>query len=139
MDYLTRYLNGEYEQVWQELINLGSAIREGELYVQAEAVARETMRRVRKNVETLIERLQELNFKFEETPLTPPELVWSQHIQELEQQLGPLPLSLKIFYEEMGEVSFRGLHPKLSNSYHESEDDFSEEDAPSVYYDPLVV
>jgi len=47
MSYLERYTNGEYEQVWDDLLALGAKVREGQVYPDALAVARETMRRVR--------------------------------------------------------------------------------------------
>jgi hypothetical protein len=45
MSYLERYLTGEHEQVWAELVALGAAVRDEPLYSDALAVARETMRR----------------------------------------------------------------------------------------------
>jgi hypothetical protein len=62
--YLERYLAGEYEQVWAELQALGAAIREEPLYSDALAVARETMRRVRENLEMLIPRLVAIGYQF---------------------------------------------------------------------------
>jgi hypothetical protein len=62
--YLERYINGEYEQVWEELLALGAAVREESVYADAAAVARETMRRVRKNIEILIQRLIQVGFIF---------------------------------------------------------------------------
>lgn len=62
--YLERYLAGEYEQVWAELQTLGAAVREEPVYADALAVARETMRRARANIETLIERLLALGYQF---------------------------------------------------------------------------
>jgi hypothetical protein len=50
MNYLERYQNGEYEQVWKELQDLGEAVREEPTYSQAKEVAAETMRRVRWHV-----------------------------------------------------------------------------------------
>lgn len=44
---LDRYLHGECQPVWDELVGLGAAVREEPLYSDALAVARETMRRVR--------------------------------------------------------------------------------------------
>jgi hypothetical protein len=52
--YLERYLNGEREQVWAELMTLGAAVREVPLYSDAWAVASETMRRVRHTIELLV-------------------------------------------------------------------------------------
>jgi hypothetical protein len=62
--YLDRYLAGEYEQVWDELMALGAAVREEPLYSDARAVTRETMRRVRANIETLVPRWEAIGYKF---------------------------------------------------------------------------
>jgi hypothetical protein len=43
--YLDRYLAGEHEDVWAELMSLGAQVRERSLLDDATAVARETMRR----------------------------------------------------------------------------------------------
>ncbi len=64
MSYLERYTNGEYEQVWDELFHLGMGIRHEDFYPDALAVARETMRRVRQNIELLINRLVQIGFIF---------------------------------------------------------------------------
>jgi hypothetical protein len=62
--YLDRYLAGEHEQVWDELMALGAAVREEPVYSDALAVARETMRRSRSNIETLIPRLDQAGYVF---------------------------------------------------------------------------
>jgi hypothetical protein len=62
--FLERRLAGEYEQVWAELQALGEAVREEPLYGDALAVARETMRRVRENLEMLIPRLVAVGYQF---------------------------------------------------------------------------
>jgi hypothetical protein len=64
MSFLERYTNGEYQQVWDELVQLGSAVREEPLASDARAVARETMNRVRQNISALIRRLLQLGFSF---------------------------------------------------------------------------
>jgi hypothetical protein len=53
MNYLERYRNGEYEQVWDELRALGPAVRDEPHYSQAREVAAETMRRVRRHTPSL--------------------------------------------------------------------------------------
>lgn len=70
--YLERYLAGEYEQVWVELEALGEAVREEPLYGDALAVARETMRRVRENLEVLIPRLVTVGYQFGYSWIQPP-------------------------------------------------------------------
>jgi len=49
MNYLERYRNGEFEQVWNELQALGPAVRRELNFTQAQDVAAETMRRVERN------------------------------------------------------------------------------------------
>lgn len=114
MDYLARYNKGEYIQVWEELIKLGPEIRQGELYSQAEMVAKETMKRIKANLKTLVERLKSLDYDFKYEPVTPPNKGRKKEIKAFEKKFGLLPLSLKIFYEEVGQVNFMGSHPKLS-------------------------
>ena len=51
-NFLERYEQGKHEQVWDELVALGAAVREEPLAADARAVAHETMRRARANVLT---------------------------------------------------------------------------------------
>ncbi|HEY7782164.1 MAG TPA: hypothetical protein VIC85_18385 [Ktedonobacterales bacterium] len=62
--FLERYERGESEQVWTELIALGQAVREEPVYSDALAVAHETMRRARENIERLIPRLVAVGYQF---------------------------------------------------------------------------
>jgi hypothetical protein len=62
MNYLEHYQNGEYEQVWKELQDLEAGVRQELYYTQAKEVATETMRRVRRNSERIISRLQKLGY-----------------------------------------------------------------------------
>ena len=62
--FLDRYQNGEREQVWAEMAALGPQVREEPWFEDAWAVARETMRRARCNVERIIERLDGLGYQF---------------------------------------------------------------------------
>jgi hypothetical protein len=182
MNYLQRYLRGEYEQVWDELLSLGAAVREEEVYPEALAVARETMQRVRHNIEMLIQRLIRIGFVFgydyqllallkrseddgnwqlweayfemlswvrEQPPVFLPSTLleealademgthaalephfeeevdvyrqdWLQdptrppslkpYLDEMEQEIGPLSLSMRAWYEQVGAVNFVGYH-----------------------------
>jgi hypothetical protein len=168
--YLERYLSGEYQQVWAELVAQGARVREEPLYSDAWAVACETMRRVRANIERMIPRLVTVGFRFGYEHLIQqmlPEpmgtdnwrgylavLEWSRkqppvfmparlaeeyheyivelglddlgpdmsdpgveapdmraYIEELDRLVGPLPLSLRAWYTEVGAVNFYGYHP----------------------------
>lgn len=64
MGYLERYLGGECAGVWNELQQLAAQVREEPIYSSALAVATETMRRVRRNCERIVERLQSLSYAF---------------------------------------------------------------------------
>ena len=61
---LRRYLAGEHEAVWAELTALGPSVRERRYFDDAWGVARETMRRARRNVELIIPRLDRLGYRF---------------------------------------------------------------------------
>jgi hypothetical protein len=126
MSYLERYVHGEQLQVWDELLAAGSRVREEPLASQAWAVARETMRRVRHNVDLLHIRLPALGYTFgygwveEEDPTfavgqapvwAPPAPDVDEQIADLERQAGPLPLSLRAFYALVGAVNFVGAAP----------------------------
>ncbi|GHO49495.1 hypothetical protein [Ktedonospora formicarum] len=186
MTYLERYLNGEYEQVWDELMQLGADVRQEPVYTDALSVARETMRRVRRNIETLIERLphrgyifgydhrvqpiegstffdkqrdylemlawirtqppiflsanymdeayaEDEKYVFDLSPMfrynidTPEDVeewkrslpdgwTWpvrmSTYVDEIERTIGPVPLSVRAWYEIVGAVNFFGYHPQ---------------------------
>jgi hypothetical protein len=64
LHYFERYQEGSYREVWNELVQLGSAVFEDRLYPEAFAVARAMIQRVRTNIETLLERLGQLGFVF---------------------------------------------------------------------------
>jgi hypothetical protein len=123
MTYLSRYLAGEHETVWAELTALGPAERDEPVWSDARAVARETMTRVRRNAEQLIASLRELGYEFRpETwmpqPLLTPRLADLALIDELEDRVGgPLPLSVRAFYENVGPISLRGRHPQWELEY----------------------
>ncbi|MGH2496471.1 MAG: hypothetical protein ACRDIV_17365 [Ktedonobacteraceae bacterium] len=62
--YLERYQSGEYESVWNELVFLGASVRQEPVYADSLAVAREIMRRVRHDIEILVDRLVQRHFIF---------------------------------------------------------------------------
>jgi hypothetical protein len=122
MNYLERYRSGEYEQVWNELQALGPAVRQEPHYSQACEVAAETMRRVRRNCELIVSRLQALGYVFgtypdgstgyyTQGPLVPPSEKMLADLAELEERVGPLPISLAAFWREVGTVDWVGRRP----------------------------
>ena len=121
MNYLERYRNAEYVEVWNELLALGPNVRSEPHYAQAQEVAAETMRRVRRNCERLISRLRTLGYVFgtfpdgtrrsyQVEPLTPPSASMRADSNELASEAGPLPLSLTTFWQEVGAIDFVGMH-----------------------------
>jgi hypothetical protein len=62
--FYDRYMAGEHQQVWSDLIALGEAVRQEPVYSDAQAVARETMRRAQANIERLIDRLHAMGYRF---------------------------------------------------------------------------
>jgi hypothetical protein len=117
--YLERYHNGERDQVWQELVNHGAAIRTEPLYSEAQAVAREMMQRARHNVALIDERLQRLGFRFldAQSGWMPPDDVFLEDLASLEYAHGLLLLVLSTWFEIVGQVCWMGDHPRLSCYY----------------------
>jgi hypothetical protein len=122
MNYLERYLNGEYEQVWSDLQALGPAVRQEPHYALACEVAVETMHRVRHNCEIIVSRLHSAGYNFgafpdgarrsyRAEPLAAPSKAMRADCAELEELAGPLPLSLVAFWQEVGAVDLVGMHP----------------------------
>jgi len=77
-------------------------------------VAYDTMDRVRQNVETIIGRLRGMKYRFEEKPRTPPGAKTWKLLQRLEAKAGPVPLSLRTFWEVVGEVNLMGSHESVN-------------------------
>lgn len=65
--FLERYQAGDYVAVWDDLVALGEGVRSEPYYADALAVAAETMRRARHNVELLIQRLDAKGYRFRDT------------------------------------------------------------------------
>lgn len=78
MDLLERYLSGACAQVWADLVSLGPRVRQDPYLSAAQAVARETMRRVRHNIEILIPRFESIGYVFG--------YQWAQEMVEVEEQ-----------------------------------------------------
>ena len=112
-----RYQAGAHRAVWRELVALGSAVRNDAHAADALAVAYETMRRVDANVRTIVERLTSMRYTFVPDPTprphVPPSAGAAKAVAAFEKAFGTLPLSLRAFYEVVGEVNLIGRHPAL--------------------------
>jgi hypothetical protein len=126
-----RYIAGEHEAVWRELVALGGEARSQAHAADALAVAYETMHRVDQNIRLLSDRLSALQYEFvapgqrgalfglvkakAHAPHTPPDPQAWDKIRELEEACeGPIPISLRAFYDVVGEVNLLGRHPVLA-------------------------
>jgi hypothetical protein len=80
------------------------------------------MRRVRRNCERIVSRLGSTGYVFglypdgstgyyTEGPLVPPSDATRADRASLEEQVGPIPLSLVAFWQEVGSVDLVGMHP----------------------------
>ena len=107
---LQRYQAGDCERVWAELNAMGDAVREPGVLGDAVAVARETMRRCRMNVEALVAYLRPKGYVFRNDELAhvAPDFDVRDKIAELERHAGPLPLSICAWYEIVGSVDLTG-------------------------------
>jgi hypothetical protein len=119
--YLEQYRSaGRFgDFVWSALYSEG-ALEEGTaLWEDAYAVAREAMERARQNIEVIVEFLRRENYIFFGMPpsedgsagepwqLPGPET--PEHLQRLDALAGPLPLSLRAWWEIVGTVSLQGV------------------------------
>jgi hypothetical protein len=113
--WLDRYRRGEHRGVWTDMTSAGAAARSDP---DAVAVVAETMRRIRENVERLVRELPARGFVFrDERPHTPPPADVAAQLDELEGELGPMPLSLRVFFEQVGLVNLNGTHPEWTFDY----------------------
>jgi len=116
--WLDRYRRNPGPQVWAEMTALGEDIRkDAEWLSDATAVARETMRRARRNVELLVELLPSIGYEFGDEPFTPPPANAAGLLDEVEATIGVLPLALRVWLEEVGQVNFVGAHPGWKFEY----------------------
>jgi hypothetical protein len=93
-----RYKAGACIEVYDELVAAppGAA--------GADAVAREIMKRVRANLETLLARWRDAGFTLHNPMGRPGEARAS--VKRVEDEWGPLPLTLRALYHEVGHINF---------------------------------
>jgi hypothetical protein len=139
-DWLDSYRGGDRVRVWQAMLECPD-VRNGDVLPQARAVARETMKRARQNVETLVARLDGLGYRFQnpEKAHVPPSDELVSRLDELERRIGPIPLSLRAFYEELGSVDFTQSTEQLVQWWPEEKRESAGELEILGEYDPLVV
>jgi hypothetical protein len=120
--WMDRYQNGDRVDVWTEMTSLGTELRSEDM-PEAFVVVRETMRRVRQNVERLVELLPAIGYVFDETidepVFEPPAPTIELQLDGLEARVGRLPMALRGWYEEVGRVNLAGRHPRWEYEYHD--------------------
>ena len=122
--FLARYRAGDSIGVWKDLVALGPLVRTSELFPDAYAVAVATMQRVRRNVEIVCQRLDQVGYQFARpkhvfVPAAPADTIL---IAEIEHALGPLPLSLRAFYEIVGSVNLEQSSHQLIHGWDDEAD-----------------
>ncbi len=109
VDFLARYLAGEHDAVWNELRALGVTAADPALAEEVRAVAEETMRRVRKNVETLLktQRKAKVPFKPASKSLIAPKPKIVAELAKFEADWHlQIPAALRALYTIVGAVDF---------------------------------
>ncbi|MBL0886358.1 hypothetical protein [Myceligenerans indicum] len=122
--YSARYERGEHDEVWSELRELGSAALRAPIREDAEAVARAMALRARHNIELLVERLTGAGYDFHSNnddrsvrpAHTPPTAEAAGLVDWLEEQAGPVPLTVAAWIREVGDVWLVGDHPQWPTS-----------------------
>lgn len=139
--YAERYQAGDRSAVWSDLHRLDLRRQTTQdVFEDAAACVRLAMRRVRANVEWIVRSLPELGYTFAapdeaHRPPTPEDLAT---LEALEREFGPLPLTLRIFYEEVGSVDLAQHHEQLVGNA-DSEYDASSPLRRLGEHDPLYV
>ncbi len=122
---LEMYRDGRFEKrraAWQDLMQWGELEPGSSRWEEGHAVARETMSRARQNVEAIIAFLSEEGYVFGPAPdegrtagppWRPPNAESARQLSRLTALAGPLPLSLRAWYEIVGAVSLQGRFPDL--------------------------
>jgi hypothetical protein len=131
--WVERYVGGQHESVWAEVVGLGPRASDPDFAADVNALARETMQRALRNVEALTSLLPSIGWRFHFRMSGPPSDYCvharpgpdvQEKIAALETLCGPLPASIRAWWEVVGTVSFMREPP-----------DEHEEPLP----DPLVV
>jgi hypothetical protein len=96
-------------------MRLGDLEEGTERWEDAYSVARETVWRARRNVERIVDFLRQQDYRFEpdlfaddDAPWRPPTPATPGQVQQLVALVGPLPLSLRAWWEIVGGLSLQG-------------------------------
>jgi hypothetical protein len=123
-DWLRRYREGQRDQVWAELRELGGAVRRPGLAPEAQLVCDEMARRGRHNVEVIVARLASQGYRFHSNdfaqtpvmPWVPPSARAAQHAAWLQERFGPVPMTVLSWVRIVGDIWLVGTHPQWPES-----------------------
>jgi hypothetical protein len=113
--WVERYVGGQHERVWEEVLALGPGASDPAVAAEVDALARETMQRALRNVEALKSLLPSIGWRFHFPLFGPPSDYCvharprpdvQQRIAELETLCGPLPASIRAWWGVVGTVCF---------------------------------
>lgn len=113
--WLERYVGDEHEGVWKEVVGLGPRASDPAVASAVNALARETMQRALLNVEALKSLLPSIGWRFHFAMSGPPSdycvhALPASDVQDklaaLETLCGPLPASIRAWWEVVGTVCF---------------------------------
>jgi hypothetical protein len=106
--WVERYVAGECESVWEEVVALGPRAIDPAVAPAVDALARETMHRALRNVEALKSLLPTIGWRFKFPMSGPPsdhcvharpQPDVAEKIAALEELCGPLPASIRAWWE----------------------------------------
>jgi hypothetical protein len=132
--FLERYQNGELETVWLEVGKLRESELDPVTLEDVRAVTLETIRRVKHNLELIAAKLLAMGFVFGEfeedgtgfnggePELRSNPIQTIENASELMTELssvvgGQVPMVFRVFAEQIGEVDFRGTHPRFKTDF----------------------
>ncbi len=129
--YLEQYrgAGGFPERVWAAIYSQGELEEGTSRWEDASAVAREAMLRARQNIASIVDFLQQQRYFFfgmppnedgsRGEPWLPPGPNTPEQLRRLAELVGPLPLSLRAWWETVGSVTLQGA---FEDEYGDGED-----------------
>ena len=116
--------------VWTAVYSQGELEEGTPLWEDAYAVAREAMMRARQNVELIVDFLRQQRYTFfgmppnedgkPGEPWLPPGPQTPEQLQRLSALAGPIPLSIRAWWEMVGSVSLQGVFEDFDGGDHDS-------------------
>ena len=112
MTYLERYLEGQCEQVWDDIQHF-VVLDQEDTYLDVLNVVQETTARSAYNINLIVSKLKAVNYVFAQPYhiIAPSNSEASSEIIDMELRVGPIPLTVKAWYKTFSYVNISGSHP----------------------------